>query len=118
MLIGKQRDSGNAGVKRTAEQAAAKAPPPAKKLAAGSAAATGSPTAAVVAALLYWFQDATQPERDRTLTIEDTQTLAVLPFADMTPSGDQEYLADGLSEELLTRLGRLDADAAGARDSA
>ena len=63
--------------------------------------------AAVVGILLYWFQATTTSERNRTLAVEDTQTLAVLPFVDMSPSGDQEYFTDGLSEELLNRLGGL-----------
>jgi TolB-like protein/Tfp pilus assembly protein PilF len=44
-------------------------------------------------------------------TIRDGMTsIAVLPFADMSPAHDQEYLADGMAEELinaLTKLGRL-----------
>ena len=35
------------------------------------------------------------------------KTIAVLPFADLSPDGDQEYFANGLSEELITRLTRL-----------
>ncbi len=31
-------------------------------------------------------------------------SIAVLPFADMSPEGDQEYFADGLSEEVLNLL--------------
>ncbi len=34
-------------------------------------------------------------------------TIAVLPFADMSPEKDQEYFADGLSEELSDHLSRL-----------
>lgn len=34
-------------------------------------------------------------------------TIAVLPFADMSPNKDQEYFADGLSEELSAHLSRL-----------
>jgi hypothetical protein len=30
--------------------------------------------------------------------------LAVLPFADLSPTGDQEYLAHGLAEDLALRL--------------
>ncbi len=37
-----------------------------------------------------------------------TQTIAVLPFVDMSPGQDQGYFADGLSEELINRLTRLD----------
>ena len=34
-------------------------------------------------------------------------SIAVLPFADMSPNKDQEYFADGLSEELSNRLAHL-----------
>jgi TolB-like protein/Tfp pilus assembly protein PilF len=33
-------------------------------------------------------------------------TVAVLPFADMSPAGDQQYFSDGLSEEILNLLVR------------
>ena len=36
-------------------------------------------------------------------------SVAVLPFADMSPDGDQEYFSDGLSEEILNLLVRADA---------
>ena len=36
-------------------------------------------------------------------------SVAVLPFADMSPEGDQEYFSDGLSEEILNLLVRADA---------
>jgi TolB-like protein/DNA-binding winged helix-turn-helix (wHTH) protein len=35
------------------------------------------------------------------------QAIAVLPFADMSPNKDQEYFADGLTEELSDHLSRL-----------
>jgi TolB-like protein/class 3 adenylate cyclase len=34
-------------------------------------------------------------------------SVAVLPFADMSPNGDQEYFADGMSEEIINALARL-----------
>ena len=37
-----------------------------------------------------------------------TPSIAVLPFSDMSPEGNQEYFADGLSEELLNVLVRVD----------
>jgi TolB-like protein len=36
-------------------------------------------------------------------------SLAVLPFADMSPENDQEYFSDGLTEEILNLLVRADA---------
>lgn len=40
------------------------------------------------------------------LTATDA-SIAVLPFADLSPSGDQEYFADGMSEEILNALVRV-----------
>jgi TolB-like protein/DNA-binding winged helix-turn-helix (wHTH) protein/Tfp pilus assembly protein PilF len=37
-------------------------------------------------------------------------TLAVLPFDNLSGDGDQEYLSDGLTEEMITQLGRLEPD--------
>ncbi|HSD68563.1 MAG TPA: hypothetical protein VLB07_03370 [Woeseiaceae bacterium] len=35
-------------------------------------------------------------------------SIAVLPFADLSPAGDQEYFADGISEEILNVLAKID----------
>lgn len=35
-------------------------------------------------------------------------SIAVLPFADMSPARDQEYLCDGIAEEILTSLTHVD----------
>ncbi|HLF31505.1 MAG TPA: hypothetical protein VI566_10825, partial [Xanthomonadales bacterium] len=37
-------------------------------------------------------------------TTAPARSIAVLPFADMSPEGDQEYLSDGIAEELLNLL--------------
>jgi TolB-like protein/Tfp pilus assembly protein PilF len=37
----------------------------------------------------------------------DAASIAVLPFVDMSPGKDQEYFADGMSEELLNLLAQL-----------
>ncbi|HSU14159.1 tetratricopeptide repeat protein [Longimicrobium sp.] len=47
-----------------------------------------------------------------------TTAVAVLPFADRSPHGDQAYLADGISEEILTALARLPGMRVPARTSA
>jgi len=44
--------------------------------------------------------------------------IAVLPFADMSPGGDQEYFADGMSEELINRLSKIEELRVVARTSA
>ena len=41
------------------------------------------------------------------LPTRETASIAVLPFADMSAEGDQEYFSDGLSEELLNALAKL-----------
>ena len=38
----------------------------------------------------------------------DSASIAVLPFADLSPQGDQEYFSDGLSEELLNILAKVE----------
>jgi len=38
--------------------------------------------------------------------VED-QSIAVLPFADMSPDKDQEYFSDGIAEELLNQLAKV-----------
>ena len=34
-------------------------------------------------------------------------SIAVLPFADLSPDGDQAYFADGVTAEVLNRLARI-----------
>ena len=47
-------------------------------------------------------------EPQRAAATPGTQSIAVLPFADMSPDEDQAYFVDGLSEELLNALGKLE----------
>jgi len=44
---------------------------------------------------------------DNIVTI-DVASIAVLPFIDLSPNGDQEYFSDGLSEELLNVLAKVE----------
>jgi adenylate cyclase len=41
-------------------------------------------------------------------TTRSISSIAVLPFADMSPSHDQEYLCEGLAEELINALTQID----------
>ena len=53
------------------------------------------------------------PRADRTLP----PSTAVLPFADLSPAKDQEYFVDGLTEELITALSRVEGIRVAARTS-
>lgn len=64
----------------------------------------------IVAGALVWGQidssrnaDAPSPSAN-----SPEKSIAVLPFVDMSPGGDQEYFGDGIAEELLNELTRLD----------
>lgn len=46
-----------------------------------------------------------------------TPSIAVLPFADMSPEGTQEYFADGISEEILNLLAKTNGLRVAARTS-
>jgi len=46
------------------------------------------------------------------------KSIAVLPFVDMSPDGDQEYFSDGIAEELLNRLAQIPELRVAARTSA
>ncbi len=47
-----------------------------------------------------------QPESSAADTIPE-QSIAVLPFTDVSPQKDQAYFSDGLSEELINQLSRI-----------
>jgi len=41
-------------------------------------------------------------------SVQAVPSIAVLPFADLSPSKDQEYFSDGIAEEILTALAQVD----------
>lgn len=43
-----------------------------------------------------------------TASTQEVSSIAVLPFADMSPGRDQDYLCDGLAEELINALTHID----------
>jgi len=53
---------------------------------------------------LLWDRFYTQPADS---IVSEAKSVAILPFVDMSPEGDQGYFADGLAEELINRLTRL-----------
>ncbi len=46
--------------------------------------------------------------RRPTTAVPAVASIAVLPFADLSPQGDQEYLSDGIAEEILDELSRVE----------
>jgi TolB-like protein len=50
--------------------------------------------------------------------VANQNAIAVLPFANMSPNNDTEYLSDGLAEELLNVLSRIDGLRVAGRTSA
>ena len=61
-------------------------------------------------ALVVWVVAARfWPERRGTAGTALVRSIAVLPFANLSGDPNQEYLADGMTEELVTELGKLSA---------
>jgi adenylate cyclase len=51
---------------------------------------------------------ATTVEKEATVAVAAENSIAVLPFADLSADGDQEYFSDGIAEEILNVLVRID----------
>jgi TolB-like protein/Tfp pilus assembly protein PilF len=68
----------------------------------------------VVGAIFFWQKIRPvevvelQPAMIETAPGISAATIAVLPFADLSPAGDQEYFSDGISEEILNLLAGID----------
>jgi TolB-like protein/predicted Zn-dependent protease len=59
--------------------------------------------------VLGWYAWKRATERRATATpLDMAPSIAVLPFADMSPSKDQDYLSDGVAEEILNVLSRIE----------
>ena len=109
------------GLKRTpdaedAEISAIASAPAAQRWPVGVAAAVGTALFLVSA---WWMFDgpnagSTVAELDRDAPVE---SIAVLPFVDMSPDGDQEYFGDGVAEELLDALAKVEGLVVAARTS-
>jgi len=74
----------------------------------------GMATAAVLAALLMAWPFLTGSRAE----VAGLSSAAVLPFADLSPTHDQTYFSDGLTEELTSALSRIPGFKVAARSSA
>ncbi|GAJ11406.1 unnamed protein product, partial [marine sediment metagenome] len=54
----------------------------------------------VIAVIIWQFL----PKKETATLISDKPSIAVLPFADLSPEKDQEYFCDGMADELINRL--------------
>lgn len=61
---------------------------------------------AVIGAVLAW-QKPWQPSFKPALALPDKPSIAVLPFNNMSGDSNQEYFADGMTEDLITDLSKI-----------
>lgn len=78
--------------------------------------AVGSAAAIVVGSIGWWF--ATRGDMAGPTAAQAASSIAVLPFADMSPGGGQEYFGDGITEELINALTKLEGIGVVSRTSA
>ena len=65
-------------------------------------------TVAALASIALFFVLVTPFEGEYEDGDDAMPSVAVLPFADMSKAGDQQYLADGVAEELINQLAQLE----------
>ena len=60
-------------------------------------------------AIIYLVLDNYVLEQATSDTVEEVsdKSIAVLPFDDLSPAGDQEYFSDGMTEEIITKLSHI-----------
>jgi TolB-like protein/class 3 adenylate cyclase/tetratricopeptide (TPR) repeat protein len=71
--------------------------------------------ALLVAVIGWWLS--TRRDMGGPSTAEAASSIAVLPFTDMSPGGGQEYFGDGMTEELINALMRVEGLAVVSRTS-
>jgi len=57
--------------------------------------------------IFAWAFELTPEGLKKDKDVDSARSIAVLPFADMSPEGDQAYFSDGIAEDLLNVLARL-----------
>ena len=74
--------------------------------------------ALLVVALGYFIWQSQLPSNEPEPTTSNDQSIAVLPFENMSSDAEQEYFSDGLSEELLNLLAKIPELRVSSRSSA
>jgi len=74
--------------------------------------------ALLIVALGYFIWQSQIPSSEAPQTVSNDQSIAVLPFENMSSDTEQEYFSDGLSEELLNLLAKIPELRVSSRSSA
>jgi TolB-like protein/tetratricopeptide (TPR) repeat protein/DNA-binding winged helix-turn-helix (wHTH) protein len=88
-----------------------------KRVAIAPVVVAGVALMAIVTGYAWWLSIDRTGSADAGDFDPSPQSIAVLPFADMSPSGQSAYLGDGLSEELSSDLAKLPGLRVAARTS-
>ena len=78
-------------------------------------AALGAAGVVTLLVLALWARDRNDPAR---APVAPQRTIAVLPFANLSPEPENEYFSDGMTEELIATLGTVDGLQIASRTSA
>lgn len=55
----------------------------------------------------WWSEAPTRPASTPAITLPDRPSVAILPFANMSDDPEQEYFADGMTDDLITDLSKV-----------
>ncbi len=68
----------------------------------------GAVVLVIVLASLFYYVEINRIEQVPVIVESQSKSIAVLPFQDMSPEKDQEYFSDGISEEIINVLAKID----------
>jgi len=91
------------------QESARAQPPPAQGRKAASRLALAIGASLVLVLLVWRGAETLRPQRSAALGAASIRSIAVLPFTNLSGDPNQEYFADGMTEELVTETGKLGA---------